>query len=29
MGRLKRKLNRARARIVTVRGQGFRLESIR
>ena len=29
MGRLKRKLNRARARIVTVRGQGFRLEPIR
>jgi DNA-binding response OmpR family regulator len=26
MGRLKRKLGRARARIVTVRGQGFRLE---
>jgi DNA-binding response OmpR family regulator len=26
MGRLKRKLGRARARIVTVRGQGFRME---
>jgi DNA-binding response OmpR family regulator len=26
MGRLKRKLSRAGARIVTVRGQGFRLE---
>jgi DNA-binding response OmpR family regulator len=29
IGRLKRKLNRARARIVTVRGQGFRLEPTR
>jgi len=29
MGRLKRKLSHARARIVTVRGQGFRLEPIR